>query len=98
MTVETFADILAQEMEADQSTAFVDSLIKDARAAIKAGKGTIASLSNSGLNGKTFTRQVHLSAAEVLQACRFALAQYLNDGEDDTRVSSSRPDFSQMCR
>lgn len=98
MTVEAFASLLVQEMEADQSTAFVDTLIKDARAAIKAGKGTIASLASSGLNGKSFQRQVHLSAIDILAACRSALQQYLNDGDDDLTVSSSRPDFSNLVR
>lgn len=98
MTVEAFATLLVQEMEADQSTAFVDTLIRDARAAIKAGKGTVASLVSSGVNGKSFGRQVHLTALDILAACRSALAQYLNDGDDDLTVASSRPDFSQLCR
>lgn len=97
-TVDEFVQILVAEMEADQSTAFVDKLLKDARAAVLTGKGTLASLTQSGVNGKTFSRTVDLTAAQVLNACRQALKIYLDDGENDDRVSTTYPDFGNLVR
>lgn len=92
MTVDEFAKVLADEIEADGGdTAFVDSLICRARAAIKNGKGELRSLLASGINGKSFSSAVHLNAAEVLDACRQALR--IAAGTDD-RVSATYPDFS----
>lgn len=98
MTVAEFTKVLVAEMEADQSTAFVDGLLRDARAAIKAGKGTIGSMTSGSLNGKTFQKQIDLTALEMLQACRAALKQYLNDGQDDDEVSATYPDFRNLVR
>lgn len=98
MTVAEFTQMLVAEMEADQSTAFVDCLLKDARAAIKAGKGTVGSLINGSGNGKSFQKAITLGPAEVLSACRSALKQYLNDGADDDQVSATYPDFRGLIR
>lgn len=96
MTVEDFAHILATEMQADQSTTLADTLLKRARASILAGGGDISSLLSSGINGKSFAKAVHLNAAQVIDACRRALMLYVNDGEDDTVVSTTRADFRSL--
>jgi len=96
--VDEFIQVLVAEMEADQSTSLVDSILKDARAALKAGKGTLGSLTASAVNGKSFTRTVDLSPVQVIDACRQALKIYLSDGEDDDRVSATYPDFGGIVR
>jgi len=98
MTVAELTNVLLAEMEADKGTAFVDGLLKDARAAMKAGKGTLGAISSGSMNGKTFQKEISLSPPQVLQACRNALKQYLNDGEDDDEVSATYPDFSCLNR
>ena len=95
-SVDEFVNVLVAEMEADQSTALVDSILKDARAKLKNGKGEIGSLTASGVNGKSFNRVVELSALQVVNACRQALKIYLSDGEDDDRVSATYPDFRNL--
>ena len=97
-TVDEFVNVLVAEMEADQSTALVDKILKDARAKMLAGNGIMGALSQSGVNGKTFTRTVELTPIQVVNACRQALKQYLNDGDDDDRVSASYADFSSLIR
>lgn len=97
-SVEEFAQVLVAEMEADQSTALVDDLLKQARAALKSQKGTLSSLTASGVNGKSFTRQVEFTPLQVIKACRQALKIYLSDGEDDDHVSSTYADFGSLTR
>lgn len=92
MTADDFVNVLVAEMEADESTAFVDQLLKDARAQIKAGKGSVGTLTSSALNGKSFQRQVQFNAADMLDICRRAIRRYTL-GDDDTEVSATRPDF-----
>lgn len=92
MTADEFVNVLVAEMEADSSTAFVDQLLRDARAQIRAGKGTIGTLTTSALNGKSFQRQIQFNAVQVLDCCRRALNRYTL-GEDDDEVSATRPDF-----
>ncbi len=98
MTVEDFAAVLLEEMQADESTSFVDSIMKEARAALKKGGGNLSSLLNAGVNGKSFTKAVHLNAAQVLDACRRALKAYAGDGFDVDEVSATYPDFSALNR
>lgn len=95
MSVNEFTQVLVAEIEADENTDFVMALLADARAAITSGKGTIASLTSSSLNGKAFTRTVDLSPVQVLQACRAALA--IAAGVDD-QVSATSPDFRNLIR
>lgn len=97
-SVDEFVQVLVAEMEADQSTALVDAILKEARAKLKTCKGTVGNLTASGVNGKTFTRTVDLGPVEVINACRQALKIYLSDGEDDDRVSSTYADFSGLNR
>lgn len=98
MTVEDFAAVLLAEMQADESTSFVDKLMKSARDQLTKGGGNVSSLLNAGVNGKSFTKAVHLNAAQVLDACRRALKAYANDGHDDDEVSATYPDFSTIHR
>lgn len=92
MTADDFVNVLVAEMEADDSTAFVDKLRKDARAQITAGKGTVGTLTSSALNGKSFQRQVEFTAAEMLDICGRAIRRYTL-GDDNDEVSATRPDF-----
>ncbi len=98
MTVAEFTQVLVAEMEADKSTAFVDGLLKDARAAIRNGKGSVGSLTSGSLNVKSFQKQINLSPMQLLAACRSALKEYVNDGENDDQVSATYPDFRGMIR
>lgn len=95
MTVDEFVNVLVAEMEADGSTAFVDQLLKDARAQIRAGKGSIGTLTSSALNGKSFQRQIEFTAVQVLACCRRALNRYTL-GDDADEVPATRPDFRGM--
>lgn len=94
MTLADFALILAEEAEADENTDFILALLGAARQQI-AGKGTIAQLTASSVNGKSFTRFVQFTPLEVIQACRSALK--IVAGVDDS-VSSTRPDFRCLDR
>lgn len=98
MTVAEFTQILVSEMEADASTDFVDKMLKAARDQVAAGKGSLSSLTNTSLNGKSAARQVELTAAETLKACRDALKIYLSDGDNDDELSSTYADFSLLSR
>lgn len=98
MTVDEFVNVLVAEMEADQSTALVDKMLKAARAKMAAGNGSIGTLTQSGVNGKNFTRQVDMTPLQIVNACRQALKQYLDDGDNDDRVSASYADFSCIAR
>jgi len=94
MTPADFILVLVAEIEADGSTAICDRLIKDARASILSGKGTIGHLTSSALNGKSFQRQVDFSAVQILDCARRALITYASeDGDDDNTVSSTRADW-----
>lgn len=96
MTADDFVNVLVAECEADDSTAFVDQIRKDARAKVLAGKGSIGTLTSSALNGKSFSQQVQFTALEVLDCCRRALRVYLSDGDNDDVVSATRADFREM--
>lgn len=94
MTTDEFILVLVAEMEADASTAICDRLIKDARASILSGKGTIGHLTSSALNGKSFQRAVDFSAVQVLDCARRALITYASeDGDDDGTVSATLADW-----
>ncbi len=98
MTVDEFVNVLVAEMEADGSPAIVQQMLKDARAKMIAGKGSIGTLTQSGVNGKNFTRQVDMTPIQIVNACRQALKQYLDGGDNDDRVSASYADFSCIAR
>lgn len=97
-SVDEFVNVLVAKMEADQSTAYVDRLEKDALAKILAGKGSVGALTQSGVNGKTFARQVEMTPIQVANACQQAKKQYQNGGDNDDRVSASYADFSCISR
>lgn len=92
MTADEFVNVLVAEMEADQSTAFVDNLLRDARAQVKAGKGTVGTLTSSSLNGKAFQRSVQFTAVQMMDCCRRAIRRYTL-ADDNDEVSATRPDF-----
>lgn len=94
--VDELVNVLVAEMEADESTALVDSILKDAKKKLREGKGSIGNLTASGVNGKTFTRTVDLGPVQLIDACRQALKIYLSDGDEDDRVSSTYADFRNL--
>ena len=98
LTLDQFTDFLLTDALDTGSTAFIDKLLKAAREAILAGNGTLGDLTSSGLNGKSFTKQITLSSAEVAAACRTALRRYAGDGDDADEVRSTNPDFSALIR
>lgn len=97
-SVDEFVNVLVAEMEADQSSSLVDAILRDARAKLKSGKGIMGAITASGVNGKSFTRNVELTASQVVNACRQALNIYHSDGDNDDRVSSTYADFSSLNR
>ena len=98
MTVDEFVNVLVAEMDADGSTDLVKKILKAARAKMAAGNGSIGTLTQSGVNGKNFTRQVDMTPIQIVNACRQALKQYLDGGDNDDRVSASYADFSCIAR
>lgn len=67
-----FIAFLVAEIEAGNS-AFVDTLLATAKAAILAGGGNISPLTGSSLNGKSFSKTLQMNCAEVASACRAAI-------------------------
>ena len=67
-----FIAFLVAEIEAGNS-AYVDTLLASAKAAILAGGGNIAPLTSSSLNGKSFSKTLEMNCAEVASACRAAI-------------------------
>lgn len=98
MTVEELTDTLLEDALATSSTSLIDKIMKSARAALENGRGIVSVLTNSSTNGKSFQRAVALNPAEVLRACRTALARYAGDGDDDREVVSTLPDFRSLIR
>lgn len=95
MTVADFTRFLVAEIEAaDGDTTWVEQLLTDAKAKITAGQGDLGTLINSGLNGKSFTRQLVFSAADVAAAARAALDQV--EAESAAGGSLSYADFSML--
>lgn len=90
-----FKEFLVTVCFEDGNTTYVDAIYSDAKAAIAGGKGTVSSLTSSGVNGKTFSRAVNLSSIEVARACQMALAIY---NDEETEVTSTYADFSNIQR
>lgn len=59
---------------------YINGLLAEAKAKITGGKGEVAPLREGSVGGKTWARDVQLSAIQVAQACRRALA-YLAESE-----------------
>lgn len=76
--VADFVEFLVAEMDATDSTTFVDDLLTAAKAKLQ-GKGELAFLASGTLNGKAFSRSKELSAQEIALACRRALQLYNDD-------------------
>jgi hypothetical protein len=83
-------NFLYDECEDANSTADVDALLAFAKEQIFEGKGTISSLTNSGVNGKSFSRVIHLDPVLVANACR--AAKKIFTGVDD-EITTTYPDF-----
>lgn len=98
MTVDDLASALLEECLATGTTSYVSGILDDAKAALKAGKGTVGALTASSANGKSFSRAVTLNPAQVMQACRTALNRFAGDGDDENEVASTVPDFRQLVR
>ena len=88
MSAAEFTSFLVDEIEASNA-AFVNELLANARAAITAGKGTIAPLLTGSVNGKSFTRELQMGPAEVAICCRNAIKEAAG-----THVISTAFDFS----
>ena len=98
ITAKELGRILADDAIDSGSTALIDAKMKSARDALKSSGGNLSVLTSSSLSGKSFTRTYELTPARVLEACRYALLLVAGDGADDTEVSSTVPDFSQLQR
>jgi hypothetical protein len=95
-TVHQLTEVLITLAEdADGDTTDIDSLLASAKAALLAGGGSVGSLIASTVNGKSFTKQISLSPAEVMEACQDALRAIAGN---ERRVSGSYADFRFLSR
>jgi hypothetical protein len=90
------SEVLLDVIESDGSTRFVDQLYCDAKAALLAGKGTVGSLTQSSVNGKSFTKTADMNPAMVMRACQLALADHTANGTGTARATYA--DFRGMER
>jgi hypothetical protein len=90
-----FVELLVTKSNADEDTAFAEAVLARALSDITSGGSTVSSLLSSGVNGKTFTRMVHLGPIETARAAQEAIAIY-NDAE--TEVASTYADFRNLNR
>lgn len=90
MTTAELTEFLIAEIEAGNRS-FVQQLLQSARAQILAGGGQIAPMTNASSGGKSFTRDVKMSCAEVAKACRAAL-----DSAGPAGVPATGLDFSRI--
>lgn len=88
-TAADLLEFLTAEEEAEQTTAA--DLLAKARAKILKGGGQLAVMTSGSANGKSFTFDVRIDAAELANICRQAMAAA--NGDD---VISSSLDFSQL--
>ncbi|MEQ1862792.1 MAG: hypothetical protein ABMA13_22960 [Chthoniobacteraceae bacterium] len=73
--------------------AWVEDLLAKSLALITAGKGQFSPLESAGLNGKSFTRQIRLTAIDVTDIAQAALDAA--DGEPASEaLGFTIPDFS----
>jgi hypothetical protein len=86
-----FTQFLVDECEDTESTAFVDSLLASAKAAILEGNGAVAFVQAASANGKTVHQFKEFTCAEVAEACRKALRIYADTPGSGPIVF---PDFS----
>lgn len=94
-TVEDLVDFLVAVCEEDEDTAYVDALLTAARSALSgSGKG-LSSLTGGTVNGRNFSRAIHLSALDVARACQRALALY---NDESSEVSSTYADYRSLSR
>lgn len=96
ITSKELGRILADDAIDSGSTAIIDAKMSAARTALKSNGATLSVIASSSMNGKTFTRSYEMTPARVLEACQMALRLVAGDGDDDTEVSSTVPDFSQL--
>lgn len=92
-SVEEFVDFLVECCESDENTLYVEQLLNDARKAIAEGRGAISSLTGSSINGKSFSKSVHLSPIDVARACQLAIAEYKRNAGP---VRSTYGDFTKL--
>lgn len=90
-----FVDFLVGVCEADEDTDYATALLTAARTAISGSGAGLSTLISSGLNGKNFSRAVHLSAVEVAVACQRAIAIY---EDETTEVSATYGDYRNLVR
>jgi SOS response regulatory protein OraA/RecX len=88
-------EFLVEVSTADEDTDYAEALLASAKTAISGSGAALSSLISSGLNGKTFSRAVHLSAVEVARACQQAIAIY---NDEETEVASTYADFRNLNR
>lgn len=98
ITPKELGRILADDALASGSTSVIDAKLSAARTALKNNGASLSVLASSSMNGKTFTRQYEMTPARVLEACQYALRLYAGDGEDETEVSATLPDFRNLIR
>lgn len=88
-------EFLVEVCEEDEDTDYTVALLASARSAISGSGAGLSSLISSGVNGKTFTRALQLSALEVARACQKAIKIY---EDEETDVASTTPDFRNLQR
>lgn len=86
-------DFLVADLEATDNTEFATELLDDAKAKIRAGKGSALQINSGSQNGKSFQGQIVCTSIDVGNAARAALDSYA-DGNEPTGFTVV--DFSRM--
>jgi hypothetical protein len=95
-TVHQLTEVLITLAEdADGDTTEINALLSAAKSALLTGGGSVGSLIASTVNGKSFTKQISLSPAQVMEACQDALRAIAGN---ERRVGGSYADFRFLSR
>ncbi|HKP92974.1 MAG TPA: hypothetical protein VJS88_03685 [Chthoniobacterales bacterium] len=98
MTVADLTDFLVADAQAadpdSPDLTFINAMLTAAKDKMTGGKGEVAPLTEGSVGGKTWARNIRLSALEVAAACRAALDFLNEDGEQ--AVSGTNLDFSEI--
>ena len=93
-----YVQTLITRMEMTGTSVEIAQMADESWAMIRANKGSQSVLTNTGLNGKSASREVVYTADEQYEACTRALKMYLSDGDNDDTVTSTYADFSLLSR
>ena len=71
--VDDLVDFLVGVCETDGDTTYATTLLTAARNTIAGSGAGLSSLTSAGINGRTFSRAIHLNPLDVARACQLAI-------------------------